>query len=273
MKMKKIFWTVIIAAMAFACNNEDFNAAERKYVGIKTNGLPLSIAEDSDAGVTIPVAFGGDFVNPSAITVNYKVDGGTFGKDYTIVGGTGATGTLTVAAGDTWTKAVGQLIIKGVPDFDTEPSVPLTLTLTGTSDGSQVGYPLGVSYAFTIADDDCDYVFENLTGTASSTEVYTDGDPYGPYDTEFTVVDDNHIIMDNFWDSAMAIELLYHPETRTVEVVDRSWTQYGYDWQISGTGTMNTCSNSVTITVHLTSVAYDYDNTFEVQYKFPTEEE
>lgn len=272
--MKKYIFTAVVALTAFACNNNDtFESAFRQYVGINSVGLSKSIGED-DGSVTIPVKFGGDFKNASAITVAYTVSGGTYGTDYTIDGGSGASGTVTIPAGE---LADAKATIKIVPvaDFITEEDVPLTVTITSVTGGDnlQIGYPLNPTFSVTIADDDCDYVFANLTGVAESMEIYADSE-YGPYDTEFSEVSENRVSLDNFWDSGMEIEFIYHPDDRSVEVVDQTWSQYGFTWNIEGSGKMNTCGNSLKVTVHFTSPDYSggYDDTFDLTYAFPEPE-
>lgn len=272
--MKK-YLIILSLIVGFACTpDDDYNSADYDYVGIRTTGLPASVGEDSDVTVTIPVYYGGQLTNGSAITVNYTVSGGAYGTDYTIEGGTSENGSVSVAAGNTGSDAMGTIKIKPVKDFVTESNVRLTVTLVDASNGVGVGYPLKNSFSFTIADDDCDFTFEDFVGTAASKEKYADGSVYpsgtNTYDTEFTVVEGTTVEIDNFWDSGMVVQLTLNGDTRTVSVVENTWSQYGYTWSISGSGTLNTCGSKMSIEFTLTSPDYagGYEDTFVIEYSF-----
>lgn len=273
--MKKYIYLSLIVLAAACMPDDEYNSAKYEYAGIRTTGVATSIAEDATGTVKIPVYYGGELNNGSSFTVDYTITGGTYGTDYTVVGGTSATGSVTVATGATGTEAFGVIEIKPVADFITESNVALTVTLADkSSNGHSLGYPLAKSFKLTITDDDCDYVFDDFVGTAASKEIYSDGSTYpsgtNTYPTEFTEVDEDHVEIDNFWDSGMVLELTYNGATRTVTVVDQTWDQYGYTWTIEGTGTMSTCGKSLRVTYHLTSPNYDggYDDTFDITYKF-----
>src|SRR5690606_8931962 len=131
------------------------------------------------------------------------------------------------------------------------------------------GYPLKKSHTFTIADDDCDFNLDDFIGDASSVEIYPDGN-YGPYDTNFALVDGTTLELDNFWDSGMVVQVTIDPDTRAVSVVENTWSQYGFTWSISGEGSINTCGKKMSINYTLTSPDYGvgYDETFPIDYSY-----
>ena len=257
----------------FACTPDDtYKSAKYEYAGIRVIGLPASIAEDNGK-ISIPVHYGGELTNSQSFTVSYTVTGGTYGTDYTIVGQSSANGTVSVGSGQTGTEAMGVIEIVPVADFATESNVPLTVTLNEASNGLSVGHPLRKSYSFIIQDDDCDYVADNFIGTGASVETYSDGSKYptsGTYPTVFTTVGTDLLEMDNFWDSGMVVQLQLDPVTRTLTVVERNWSQYGFEWNITGTGTISTCAKALTVEFRLTSPDYGggYDDTFKINYQF-----
>jgi hypothetical protein len=274
MTMKKIFYSVALLLALAACSDEDYNSAFREYAGIKTTGVATSIAEDAAGTVNIPVVYGGTLDYTKSYTVNYTVTGGDYGDDYTIDGGTSASGTVTLAPNDTKTQVTGLIKINPTADFLTEPNVVLTIELTSADGGLQVGYPYAKKFTLTLQDDDCDYVFDTFVGDAASKEVYSDGSTYpsgtNTYVTAFTEVDENTVEIDNFWDSGMVLSLDINGANRTVTVVERTWAQYGFDWNVTGTGTISTCGKTMSVQYHLTSPNYSggYDDTFTINYKF-----
>ncbi len=258
--MKKYILLALTAITAIACVDNDFEPASREYVGFRLQGVPTTVAENS-AGITIPLYYGGDFENDRTITVNYEVSGGNYGADYTIVGGSAASGSITIPAGTTWKDAISNLVIKGVPDFNNEPNVPLTVALTSADDGVQVGYPLAVSYSFTIADDDCLFDFE---GDLEGIEATFDGLDIEEENTvsivssgegELTIEGLGQTMISDFWaeeviSASPIIATIVPGGAFTIEEQPVFTTVYDgdpYDYLIKGTGQVNYCEGTVTI--------------------------
>ena len=271
--MKKYLVLTLIVLSQFSCvPDRDYNSAIHKYVGILNNGLPTTVAEDAESVTSIPIYFGGEFELESTITVGYTVTGGVFGEDYIIIGETSGDGTVTIQAGNVG-EEFGTIQIQSISDFQIESNVELTITLITAPGGTSIGYPLEKSFTFTIVDDDCDFNASDYVGLASTIEYYSDGSIYpsnGSYDTEFTKPNVNIWQMDNFWDSGMVVQLEIDESTREITVVNNTWSQFGYTWNISGTGTISTCSEQFEIEFHFTSPDYQggYDDTFTIKYNF-----
>jgi hypothetical protein len=265
--MKKILYSLLIVFSAFACADDNFNSAFRQYTGLNTGGLPTNILEDTGI-IEIPVVYGGKLTGES-FTVNYKVTGGTYGTNYTIVGGTSAEGSVTVPAGDAG-KVKGLIKIKGIPDLLKETSVALTVTLTSSVDGISVGYPYKNSYSFTIDDDDCDYVEASYIKTAQGRETYTDESCYpddctSTYDVVFTKTGTNTLTADNFWDSGWNLTMVIDPVNLTITIPSQSPVTGA---TVSGSGTVATCSKTMTFSTHIVWPSQNYDDTNVNIYKF-----
>jgi hypothetical protein len=265
--MKKLIYSLLILFSAIACADDDFNSAFRQYAGLNTAGLPTSILEDTGT-INIPVVYGGNLTGES-FTVNYSVTGGTYGTNFTIVGGTSAEGSVTVPAGDAG-KAKGLITIKGIPDLVKESSVVLTVTLTSAVDGISIGYPYKNSYTFTVADDDCDYVEANYIKTAQGRETYSDGSCYpsnctSTYAVVFTKTGTNTLEADNFWASGWALTFIVDPVNNTVTIPSQS-PEAGVT--VSGSGTIATCSKTMTFSTRIVWPAEGYDDTNVNIYKF-----
>jgi hypothetical protein len=265
--MKKLLYSLLILFTAFGCAEQEFNSAFREYTGLNTGGLSTSILEDTGT-INIPVVYGGNLTGES-FTVNYSVTGGTFGTNYTIVGGTSADGSVTVPAGNAG-EAKGLITIKGIPDVVKESPVVLTVTLTSTVNGINIGYPYQSSYTFTIADDDCDYVEANYIKTAQGRETYSDGSCYpsnctSTYAVVFTKTATNTLTGDNFWDSGWNLTMVIDPVTLTITIPSQSPVA---GVTVSGSGNLATCSKTMTFSTHIVWPAQAYDDTNVNIYKF-----
>ena len=285
--MKKLIFFLALSFLAFNCaEDESFNAAEREYAGIRTTGVTTSLPEDGGGTFTVPIYYGGKTENGSAFTVSYAVTGATYGTDYTIVGGTAATGTVTVPVGATGTVAFVNLQLKPVANFITQANKLLTITLTEAAGGKQVGYPLVKSIVLTIADDDCDYVEANFAPkTAATREIlYNDGSGDYPgststktcnsiarrYCSNFTVTGANTFQITNVWDSGWNVSATLNPANRTITVPQVSFSDFGYDWTLSGSGTISTCGKTILIRMHLSDATLEYnDLQWTQEYTFP----
>jgi hypothetical protein len=256
--MKKYILTLIVAVIAFACADDDVESAFREYVGIRTTDVPANVSENS-AGITIPLFYGGNVTNPKDVVVNWEVVGGTYGTDYTVVGGSASTGTVTIPAGKTFTEAINKVVIKGVPDFKNEPDVPLTLKLTSADNGVQVGYPMAVSYSFIIADDDCLLDFEgelegiDTTLPDKSTVAVSGVMVSDLTDTEFVIKGLGTGMIVDLW--AEDPQVLY-PVTVTIApggaltiapqpIYQTDYQGDPYEYSVSGTGQINYCDGSI----------------------------
>jgi len=272
--MKKYILALIVGVIAFACADDDYESAFREYVGIKPTGVPTNVSENS-AGITIPLVYGGNLKNDRPITVNWEVTGGTYGTDYTVVGASASTGTVSIPAGTTFTEAISSIVIKGVPDFKNEPDVPLTFTLKSADDGVQVGYPMQVSYSFVIADDDCVFEFTgNLVGddgdfSPADIEAPADVDVVMNSDTEYVFTGLGAGILENSDLWAETVTTAY-PVTFdiapggsiTIAEQHAFTTEYDgdpYEYFIKGTGQVNYCLGTIT-------VSYDIYYTDKHQY-------
>lgn len=257
--MKKIIYGLAaLALVVLSCNDEDYNSAFREYAGIRTTGLPTIVDEDSDASVEIPVYYGGTFSNQTPFTVSYTVSGGAYGVNYTIEGGTSASGQVTIAPGETGKEAFGTIRIKTVPNDDPNTgNVVLTITLSGTSNGINVGYPYKQSYVLTIREDDCAYDASAWAGDFSALEDYGDGNPYGPYDVTFVQdeTDPNKFTFSDFWDSGITAYVIFDPNSKKITFPDQD---DGDGEAITGEGTYSQCSKSFTITTHYAGYTWNY---------------
>ena len=270
--MKKIVFSLTILLAAFACSDQDYSTPYRDYVGINVKTVSAVTFPEDNGAISVPVHYGG-LKSKESITVNYTITGGTYGVDYTVEGGSSSTGTVTVTKTDQNNDAVGFIKILPVADFVIEPNVPLTVTLNSASDNITVGYPYQTTVSFVIGDDDCEYVYDNFVGTAASRE-NTGGDIYptdgSSYNTEFTSTGANTVEIDNFWDWGMVLTLEYDAATRKVAVVERDWTQHGYTWNVTGTGTISTCNKLLTVSYRLKSPTFQggWDAVTVITYQF-----
>jgi hypothetical protein len=258
--MKKYIWSIIVALAVAACAEEDYNSAFREFAGINSAGLITNISEDVGE-ISIPVLYGGNLNNASTFNVNYEITGGTYGEDYTVVGGSSSTGTVAIAPGKTGTEAIGRIVISGVPDFDTEENVVLTVKLTSADGDVQVGYPYKTSHTFTIADDDCAFDF---VGDLEGVDGNIDGLDYeSPADvtiastggTSYTIDGLNSDFILNIWgeeiQTSVPVVMTIAPGG-AITIADQFifTTLYNgnlYDYNISGTGQVNFCDGTVVI--------------------------
>jgi hypothetical protein len=252
-----------------ACNNDTYGPTIHEYAGIDTSSIPVSVTEDSGEQVSIPVVYGGTLSNPTAFTVNYKIEGGVYGTDYTVVGGSSASGTVSIPAGATGDKAVGDFKIVPVADTKTEPNVELTITLVDASNGLSMGYPAAKSYVLTVEDDDCEYVADDYVGAAGGREFYSDGSEYPAgapdYTVNFTSTGTNEFKMDDFWDSGWEMTFTVDPNTLEVTVPLQDLPS---NYHVEGTGKVSTCSKVITIETHLYNTSGSYDDTHTNVYTF-----
>lgn len=268
-KLLSIFSLSLLLLIA-SCRDESYGPTTYEFATIDTSDIPESVTEDSDETVTIPVLYGGTLSNATAFTVNYKIEGGTYGADYVVVGGSAATGSVSIPAGTTGDKAIGLIEIVPVADLKKEPNVELTITLVDASNGLSLGFPGAKSYTFTVEDDDCDYVEANFIGTAAGREFYDDGstyptDPDAPgYDVGFTSTGTNAFEMDNFWGSSYHVAFTIDPTTFVVTVPGQD-IEDGF--HVDGTGTVSTCGKTITITMNMDGPGYT--GTFKNVYTFP----
>lgn len=168
--MKKYIGIIAAAFLAYACADNDYETAFQDYVGINTAGL--NDFPENGGPLKIPVIFGGEASNSSAFNVTYEVTGGTYGVDYTIDGGNGATGTVAFPAGSLSENGTQYIVIRGVPDFDIEDNVPLSISLKSSDREMRVGYPYHTGFSFVITDDDCPFEFEGeLVGDDASLDL------------------------------------------------------------------------------------------------------
>lgn len=268
--MKKIIsiFSLSLLLFATACNDDDYGPTTYEYAAINASAIPESISEDAGTSLTIPVVYGGKLANPSSFTVNYKISGGTYGTDYTIIGGSSSTGSVTIPAGATGTDAIGNIEILPTADFDTESSVELTVTLEGTSNGLSIGYPGLKEFTFTIEDDDCEYVASEYEATAGGREFYSDGSEYpdgDDYDVNFTLLGENEFQMDNFWDSGWEVTFTIDPVTLVITVPEQDLPS-GY--HVSGTGKLSTCTKVMNIDTYLYNDAGTYEDTHKNRFTF-----
>jgi hypothetical protein len=258
-------------AVFTACNNhEEYASAEYKSLGFSSPGS--STVQESANEITVPIYITGVVSNPQDVQVTVSFAEGqsaVYGQDWEFVGGSGNSVTATIPK-DTFQ---GSFKIKILNDFSVEEAESLILKVTDNSGGFTTdSYPRPGTFKVSIADDDCEYVEGNFITEASSVEKYSGGTTYpadgSGYATNFTKIGENLLEIDNFWDSGMVVGLQIEPATFTVKVVDNTWSQFGYTWTISGTGTVNTCSNTMSVQYHLVSADYDYDDTFTIDYTF-----
>ncbi len=268
--MKKIL-SILLFSLLFvviACNDDDYAPATYEYAAIESSDVPESISEDAGTSVAIPVVYGGKLSNPSSFTVNYSITGGTYGVDYTVVGGSSSAGSITVPAGATGTEAIGNIEILPTADLETEASVLLTITLESTSNGLSIGYPGLKELTLTIEDDDCEYVESEYEAAAGGREFYSDGSEYpdgDDYEVNFISLGGNEFQMDNFWDSGWAVTFTIDPATLVITVPEQDLPG-GY--HVSGTGKLSTCTKTMLIETHLFNDAGTYDDTHENRFIF-----
>lgn len=260
----------MFALIVGACSPDNSVApAEYEYVGIKAPSKSSTL-EDSGVAISLSIYYGGKLSNSSSFTVPYTITGGTYGSDYTVVGGTSSSGVVTIAAGDAGKVAFGKVDIKPVADIVKESNVKLTLTLGTPSNNLSIGYPLNSSYTVTITDDDCDYVEANYIKTAQGRETYSDGSCYpanctSTYSVGFTKTATNTLTADNFWDSGWVLNLVVNPANNTVTIPSQSPAA---GVTVSGSGTIATCSKTITFSTHIVWPAQSYDDTNVNIYKF-----
>ncbi|MEO8474476.1 MAG: hypothetical protein ABI477_19900 [Chryseolinea sp.] len=265
--MKKIITILSLCAMLFAvaCNDDDYGPTIYEYAAINSADTPESATEDDADGISIPVVYGGRLSNPSSFTVNYSITGGTYGTDYTVVDGNGASGSVTIPAGADPETAI-QII--GVPDLDLEDNVELTVTLSATSNGLAIGYPGVSTVTVTLEDDDCLYEEETYVATAGGHEYYSDGSEYPDgapdYPVGFTLTGEHEFTMDNYWGSNYEVKLTIDPATLVITVPAQTLTDGS---TVVGTGKLSTCSRIMTIQTVLVNGGSTYD--FKNTYTFP----
>lgn len=261
MTMKKYFF-ILLVVLGFACTpDDDYRSATYHWIGIKTQDLPTSFSEGSVDGVSIPIVFGGEVSNASPITVNYTVTGGTYGTDYTVVGGSSANGTVTIPAGAAGTEAVGIIQIVPVGDFDTESNVDLVVTIESASNGATIGFPLKNSFAVTMTDDDCEFTF---IGDLGGVDGYMPGLDYEcpaavtithVSGTDYTIDGLNVDFMENIWSeviqNSVPVEVTISAGGEiTIPQQFIFTTLYDgslYDYEIVGSGQVNRCEGNVTL--------------------------
>jgi len=260
--MKKIIYSAVLAVIAFACADKDYESAFREYVGINPSGVPTKVAENS-AGVGIPLVFGGNTSVDKDVVVNYTIDEGTLGKygvNYEVVGGTGATGSFTIPAGKL-VKDPYKLVVRGLSDFVFEPDVKLSITLTGASDGVAIGYPFKTTFAFTIADDDCPFEFEgDLDGNDYELPDGTTGDAavtiHDRTATEFIMEGLGTTMIDEQWAETPTLVnsvtvKIAQGGALTIDEQPVFTTDYKgspYEYNIVGTGQINFCDGTISFT-------------------------
>lgn len=259
--MKKYIYVLMIF-VGFACTpDNDYRSAKYHWVGIRSQDVPTVMSEGSIEGISIPVVFGGEISNSSAFTVNYTVTGGTYGEDYTIVGGSSANGQVSVATGAAGTDAVGTIQIVPVNDFETEENVGLTVTLGEASNGATVGFPLKNSFSLTLQDDDCPFDF---IGQLEGVDGFMDGLSYDcPANVTIALVSGTDYTIDGL--NSDFILNIWGEEVQTSVPVEATITAGGaitipqqfifttlyngdlYDYDIVGSGQVNRCSGNVEI--------------------------
>lgn len=269
--MKKLLsiFSLSLLLLIVSCKDESYGPTIYEFATIDTSDIPESVAEDSDETVTIPIVYGGTLSNATTFTVNYKIEGGTYGTDYVVVGGSAATGSVSIPAGTTGDKAVGLIEIKPVADLKAEDNVELTITLVDASNGLSLGFPGAKTYTLTVEDDDCEYIEDDFVGVAAGREFYDDGstypsDPDAPgYPVEFTSTGTNELQMDNFWGSGYHVSFTVNPTTLEVTVPDQD-IEDGF--HVKGTGKVSTCGKTITLTIDMNGPGYT--GTFDNVYSF-----
>lgn len=270
--MKKYLVILLAWMMVVSCTPDDStDPVKYHYVGIKKNGLATTTSEDGGV-FNIPVYFGGELVNDQSFEVGFTVTGGTYGTDYTIVGASSESGTVTISAGDLG-SALGNIGILPTVDYDNESDFGLTVTLTSAPEGFSIGYPLSKSYSFTVKDDDCEFDFVgDLDGSDASMDLL--GAPY-LYDaactidfdgTTYTIDGLNTAWIADFWaetitDSSPVVFTKTAAGAITIADQYIFTTDYNgnpYVYHISGTGQVNSCDGNVTINYDLYNVTDDY---------------
>jgi hypothetical protein len=252
--MKKIFYSAALVLALAACSDEDYNSAFREYAGIKTTGIPTApVAEGTKVVVT--VGYGGQVTNATSRTISYKITGGEYGTDYTVVGGTGATGTVTIPEGPTKDAKV-TFEVQSLHDFIEEDDITLTIEITDAA-GLQIGYPYQPKVKVTFLDDDCTFDEETWKGTFSALEDYATGSDYGPYDVTFEqdAVDPNKYIFHKFWDSGITAYIIFDPNSNVVTFPAQD---DGDGTAITGSGTYNQCSKTMVISTQYAGYSWQY---------------
>ncbi len=268
--MKKyIFLWALIAAISCSPDNS-YKPATHEWVGIK-KPTKLTTTEDSGVPITMNLYTGGELTNAASFDVPYTITGGTYGTDYTVVGGSSASGTVTIPAGDLGTVAFNTIKITPVANSVKEANKVLTVTLgTPTDSKIAVGYPLLPSIDVTIVDDDCSYVEADYIKTAQGRETYSPTGCYpsnctSTYPVVMTKTATNTLSTDNFWDSGWVINIVVDPATNTVTIPTQSPAT---GVTVSGSGTIATCSKTMTFSTHIVWPAQSYDDTNTNIYKF-----
>lgn len=257
--MKKYIGIIAAAFLAYACADHDYETAFQDYVGINTAGL--KDFPENAGSIKIPVIFGGEPTNSSAFNVTYEVTGGTYGVDYTVDGGNGASGTVSFPAGALKDNAIQYITVRGVPDFDVEDDVPLTITLKSSDRQMRVGYPYKDTFSFVITDDDCPFDFEGeLVGLELNFDLvdYTQAADVivtKTSETEYTIEHLGWTMIQDFWgetitDSAPTVVKIAPGGAITIEeqfVFSTLFNGAPSEYNIVGTGQVNYCDGTITL--------------------------
>jgi hypothetical protein len=277
--MKSIINIVAICTLAvvfFSCEKEEFTdvaSAKYEYVGISDNRIANKVFEgsgDNTSKIPVEVLFGNDVKAGRDITVTFEVDNSStavLGEDFVIKGAnvSGNTFTVTIPS-DSY---LANFEIETITNFDEADDLNLKINLVD-ADGVNVGYPLDKSFSFVIEDDDCAFVSDNFTGTASATEIYGPDDTYGPYDAEFTYNGNNNFTMTNFWDwgADVSFNVDPSPEALTITVPNQTILLGGYPSTVEGTGIINTCGTAFLMTVDVMYGGNGNTYSFDAEYTF-----
>jgi len=266
--MKKyIFLWALIAVISCSPDNS-YKTASHDYVGIK-KPTKLTTTEDSGVPITMNLYTGGELTNAASFDVPYTITGATYGTDYTVVGGSSATGTVTIPAGDLSTVAFNTIKIMPVANAVKQANKVLTVTLgTPTDSNIKVGYPLLPSIDVTIVDDDCDYVEADYIKTTQAKETASTSNPFYPtgcypsnctstYAVVMTKTATNTLTTDNFWGSGYVINIIVDPATNTLSIPFQTLEP---GWTVIGSGTIATCSKTWTFSTHIVGPGYDDTN-------------
>jgi len=278
---------LILGGLIAACTPDDsVKSAKYHWVGIRSQSVDDAFSEGNEDGIEIPVVFGGEVTNDQAFTVSYTITGGTYGEDYTVVGGSGASGQVSVPTGAAGTAAVGVINIVPVIDYDVEDDVVLTVTLGTASNDATVGFPLVSTVTVTMNDDDCpfDYLgdLEGVDGDIDGLDYPCPAAVTIAFDgTDYTIDGLNTDFIYNIWGEEIqtsnpVVATITASGAITIEEQFIFTTLYNgnlYDYNIVGSGQVNFCEGTVVIEYEMIQDGFEvgawlHDNGYMTDAKF-----
>lgn len=276
--MKRYLYIIIIPLLllTISCNREqDYASAKFEYVGFASSRLPSNVPEgtgETISEIEVPLRYGNGVSPGRELPVTIEIDPAStavLGKDFNLEGVSASDSKFEVTVPkDASSKS---FMIKTISNYDKEENRQLILNIVSAPEGVNKGYPLDATYVVNIQDDDCEFVADEFKGDAQTTEIYVGDDPYGPYVTSFINDNGNTFTLSNFLDATddlIVFNIDPDPTALTVEVPYQDFDYVGYDASVEGSGRVNTCGKSITVTLNLKIPSVGYEEEFDVEYVF-----